>query len=172
MEGQVRSKLLLAASIAALTVAATAEEIRVEDKNVKCTTTENGNQKKVVCIAGDGQGPGPEELEGGPHVVAPGNDVDVQVFNDGKTEKRVVIVRTKMGSDGADENKDGKVSRKEFLARAEKHFAELDRDKNGVLEKDELHPPMPPLPPLPPGVAPLPPVPPVPPVPPAPPAQN
>lgn len=162
--------LVSAAAVAALTVSVAAEEVRVEN-NMKCTTTETGNQKTVICMSGDGPPPG----QSAPQVVVgpPGSDgdVDVQVLNDGTTERRVVIVRNRMGPDSADANKDGKVSRKEFMARAEKHFAELDRNDNGTLEKEELRPPMPPLPPLPPlpgmpPMAPLPPVPPVPPVPP------
>lgn len=163
-----KTQLLLAASaVGLLTASAVAEEVRVERKQV-CT-----------CTMTDGKDGGPAWEQkgeaGGPHVrVIPGGgqgeDVDVQVFKDGGPgEQRVIVIR-RGGADSADENKDGKVSRKEFLARAEKHFAELDRDHNGALEKDEMHPPMPPMPPLPPGVAPMPPVPPVPPVPPAPPA--
>lgn len=174
-----RHHLLLAtASVAVLTMAvAVAEEARVEKKNdMTCTTTESANEKKVVCMSPAGQGAGPTwQNESGNHmmILPPGahsqQDVDVQVLNDGdgKGERRVIIVRTRGGHDSADANKDGRVSRKEFLTRAEKHFAELDQDKNGVLEKDEMHPPMPPLPPMPPvpPVAPLPPVPPVPPAP-------
>lgn len=163
-----KTQVLLAASaVIALTASAAAEEVRVERKQV-CT-----------CTMSDGKDGGPtwdqQGAPGAPHVrVIPGGgqgeDVDVQVFKDGGPgEQRVIVIR-RDGSDSADENKDGKVSRKEFLARAEKHFAELDRDHNGALEKDEMHPPMPPMPPLPPGMAPMPPVPPVPPVPPAPPA--
>ena len=158
-----KAQLLLAASAAVLLAAsAAAEEVRVERKQV-CT-----------CTMTDGKGgqnwEQKSEAPSAPHVVIvpPGGqseDVDVQVFKDGGPgEQRVVVIRRQGGPDGADENKDGKISHKEFLARAEKHFAELDRDHNGTLEKDEMHPPMPPLPP---GVAPMAPVPPVPPVPPA-----
>jgi hypothetical protein len=169
----VKTHLFVAASAFVLTLPAFAgEEVRIE-KSVKCTTTENGNEKKTICTT-DGQGPGPTwHQKDGPQVhVVPGGEqnVDVQVFNhgDGKGENRIVIVR-RHSMDNADANKDGKVSRKEFLARAEKHFAEMDKNGNGSLEGDEMHPPMPPMPP---GVPPLPPVPPVPPVPPAPPVQN
>ena len=165
-----KNHLLLAASaVAVLTAASVAAETRVEKKDgMTCTITESGNEKKVICTSEDG----PTGQNGKPHVVVvpegqgENADVDVTVTTDGKTEKRVVVVRR--GLDGADENKDGKVSRKEFLARAEKHFAELDKNNNGTLEGDELHPPMPPMPPLPPGV-PMLPEPPVPPAPPAPP---
>lgn len=143
------------------------------EKNITCKTIVNGTDTKTACVPGEG--PAWEEKDGAHVMIVPrgghgqgdGDDVDVQVFNDGKTEKRVMIVRTH-NMDSADANKDGKVSRKEFLARAEKHFAEMDKNGNGSLEGDEMRPPMPPMPPM----APMPPVPPVPPVPPAPPAQN
>ncbi len=187
--------LLAVSAIAVLTVAAVAEEGSEKKKNLTCTTTVDGGQTKTICTSddgkmkiekniacktivngaetkttctpGEGHGAATWQQKDGPHVmmVPGGDDVDVQVFNDGKTEKRVMIVRTHGGPGSADANKDGKVSRKEFLARAEKHFAEMDKNGNGSLEGEELHPPMPPMPPLPP-------VPPVPPVPPAPPAQN
>jgi hypothetical protein len=163
----VKTQVLLAASAAmALSAAAIADDVKIEN-GAKCTTTETANQKKVVCIAGDG--PKWDDKSADHVVIAPpgGGDVEVQVFNDGKTEKRIVMVRR--GMDSADENKDGKVTRKEFMARAEKHFGEMDKNKNGALEGEELKPPMPPMPHTP-GVAPLPPVPPVPPAPPAPPA--
>ncbi|MFM9865545.1 MAG: hypothetical protein ACKVRO_18285 [Micropepsaceae bacterium] len=165
-----KTQVLLAASamVVLSAAASAAEEVRVERKQV-CTCTVTDGKGTVVEEKTMGPGGPSWQQKDGPHVViAPereGDDVDVQVFNDGKTEKRVVIVRR--GPDGADENKDGKVSRKEFMTRAEKHFAEMDRDKNGALEKDEMRPPVPPMPALPPGVAPLPPVPPVPPAPPA-----
>lgn len=134
------------------------------EKRINCKTTVDGADAKTTCTPGEGAGPEWQQKDG-PHVmVVPpgghGDDVDVQVFNDGKTEKRVMVVR-RHNMDGADANKDGKVSRKEFLARAEKHFAEMDKNGNGSLEGEELKPPMPPMPPMPP-------VPPVPPVPPAP----
>ncbi len=69
--------------------------------------------------------------------------VDVQVTEDGKQlEKKVVIVRRSM-LEGADTNGDGMISKPEFLAHAEKHFAEMDRDKSGQLSKDEAMPQMP-----------------------------
>jgi hypothetical protein len=100
--------------------------------------------------------------------VAPGDgdsDVNVQVFKHDKGgEQRVVIVRRSY-SDGADTNKDGKVTRKEFIVRAEKHFNELDENKDGALSKEEARPPIPPIPPVP-SIPPLPPMPPTPPAPP------
>ena len=69
--------------------------------------------------------------------------VDVEVTEDGKhVEKKVVIVRRSM-LEGADTNGDGMISKPEFLAHAEKHFAEMDRDKSGQLSKDEAMPQMP-----------------------------
>lgn len=146
-------------------------------KNITCKSMVNGADVKTTCTPGQGADPVWEEKDG-PHVmIVPsngqghGDDVNVQVFNDGKTEKRIMIVRHG-GAESADANKDGKVSRKEFLARAEKHFAEMDKNGNGSLEGEELHPPMPTMPPGMPPLPPVPPVPPVPPAPPAPPAQN
>lgn len=149
----------------------------VEDKQtVTCTTDGKG---PVVCETRTGgadcaHGPGAgekhvvvitDDKKGGPD----GVDVDVQVIDNGKgPEKRVVVVRRSM-HDGADVNKDGMITKREFIAGAEKRFAELDKNKDGVLNKEEATPPMPPLPDIE-GMAPLPPLPPVPPAPPAPPA--
>lgn len=181
--------LLAVSAIALLTVAAVAEE-EPDKKNLTCTTTVDGGETKTTCTSGDGTVKIQKNVTcksmvngadvkttctpGQGHGADPsweqkdGDDVDVQVLSDGKSEKRVVIIRREGGPDAADANKDGKVTRKEFLAKAEKHFDELDRDHNGSLDKDEVHPPLPPLPPLP-GMPPMAPVPPVPPVPPAPP---
>lgn len=38
---------------------------------------------------------------------------------------------------GSDANKDGRVSRREYLARREKAFAELDLNRDGVVSRDE-----------------------------------
>lgn len=146
-------------------------KVKIE-KNITCQTMVNGADVKTTCTPGQrhGEGAAWEQRDGAHVMIVPpggeGDDVDVQVFNDGKTEKRIMIVRAHGGPSGADANKDGKVSRKEFLAHAEKHFAEMDKNGNGSLEGAELRPPMPPMPPMPP----IPPVPPVPPTPPAPPA--
>ncbi len=96
----------------------------------------------------------------------PGGDVNVRVFKDETGNEKHVIVVRRLGRDNADANNDGKVTRKEFLARAEKRFAELDNNNDGSLSKEEAQPPMPPLPPIP-GVPPVPPVPPMPPAPPS-----
>ena len=81
---------------------------------------------------------------GGPHV---------RVFRDGDKE-RVVIIRSKHKRDGADTNGDGRVTHREFITRAEKHFKDLDEDNDGALDEEEAVPgPMPftvPLPPMPP----------------------
>ncbi len=134
---------------------AAAGETRVERKET------------CVCTRDAGAPPGgettwkmeTEDNSGG----GPGEDVNVRVFKDGKGgEKHVVVVR-RVEHGNADANNDGKVSRREFLARAEKRFAELDVNNDGSLSKEEAQRPMPPLPPIP-GMPPLPPVPPVPPV--------
>jgi len=92
---------------------------------------------------------------------------DVQVFRDGD-EHRIVIYRTgKKRHDNADANRDGKITRREFLAKAEERFKKLDADGDGALSEEEAERhPMPLTVPLPP----IPPIPPVPPTPPAPPA--
>lgn len=80
--------------------------------------------------------------------------------------KNIFIYKTQSGVGGdADGNGDGRITRKEFLNKAEAGFKRLDKDGNGILELAELAPPMPPVPPMPPTphIAPLPPVPPVPP---------
>lgn len=97
-----------------------------------------------------------------------GGDVNVQVIrtNEGP-DKKIVIVR-RMAHDSADENKDGMITRREFMKKAETHFAALDENKDGVLSKAEAAPPMPPMPHIP-DMPPIP-APPAPPSPPAPPA--
>ena len=89
------------------------------------------------------------------HMGHPGS-ANVMVLRDGDDE-RVVIVRKhgKRFRDSADQNNDGEVSRREFIRRAEKHFKERDRDRDGKLDADEMGPlqfevPMPPEPPEPP----------------------
>jgi len=96
-------------------------------------------EKTVVCTA-DGPGePRCEITQGG----SGGATADVEVTRDGnKVEKKVIVIRRPL-LDGADANKDGTISKAEFLAQAEKHFAELDRDGNGLLGKDEVMPIMP-----------------------------
>lgn len=96
-------------------------------------------EKTVICTA-DGQAdPRCEITQGG----SGGSTVDVEVTRDGnKVEKKVIVIRRPL-IDGADANKDGNISKAEFLAQAEKHFAELDRDGNGLLGKDEVMPIMP-----------------------------
>jgi hypothetical protein len=175
-------KLLVATAtaIAALQAAQAGEPKKVEHKETVICTSKDGGA--VTCTS---------STDGGPSVVVTktderhviietddnhsedGDDVNVQVMrtDDGK-ERHVVIVRR--GFDDADSNKDGMITKREFVSRAEKHFQELDKNHDGVLSKEEARPPMPPLPPMPtmPPMPPLPPigaVPPVPPVPPPPP---
>lgn len=178
-----KTKLLFATAtaIAALQMAQADEPKKVEHKETVICTAKDGGA--VTCTSStDGGAPVViQQTEGhqviienveGPHGDH-GDDVDVQVTrtDDGK-EHRVVIVR-RGGFDDADSNKDGKISRREFMARAEKHFEEMDKNHDGVLSKEEAKPPMPPLPPMPPmpPVGAVPPVPPPPPPPPPPPAQ-
>jgi hypothetical protein len=106
------------------------------DKGEKKVVVE---EKQVTCVSSGGAAPVCKMVHG--EVV--GETVDVQVTEDGKhVEKKVVIVRRSM-LEGADTNGDGMISKPEFLAHAEKHFAEMDRDKSGQLSKDEAMPQMP-----------------------------
>lgn len=100
-------------------------------------------------------------------------DGDVKVYrhrSGGPGEERMFVYKIRTREDDADTNRDGKITRKEFEKEAQRRFKELDRNNNGVLERDEARPPLPPLPPMPPMPAapaapPAPPVPPVPPMP-------
>lgn len=96
-------------------------------------------EKQVTCTALGGAAPVCKVVEGG----RPGESVEVEVTDDGKrVEKKVVVIRRSM-LEGADTNGDGLISKPEFLAHAERHFSEMDRDKDGQLSKDEATPPMP-----------------------------
>lgn len=140
--------LMVAALV--LAQAASAGETRVERKETCVCTSGAGAEQNWQMDTEDNVGGGP------------GEDVNVRVFKDGKdSEKHVVVVR-RVEHGNADTNKDGKVTRREFLDRAEKHFAELDKNDDGALSKEEAQLPMPPLPPIP-GLPPVPPVPPAPP---------
>jgi EF hand len=71
---------------------------------------------------------------------------------DGDDDEQVVVIRRHDRHDSADENNDGKVTRREFMRRAEKHFKERDKNGDGKLDGKELGPknfnfPMPPPPP-------------------------
>jgi len=106
------------------------------DKSEKRAAVE---EKQVTCVTSGGAAPVCKMVHG--EVV--GETVDVQVTEDGKrVEKKVVIVR-RSTLEGADTNGDGMISKPEFLAHAERHFVEMDRDKSGQLSKDEAMPPMP-----------------------------
>jgi hypothetical protein len=177
-----RTVLAILVGTVAMTGYATAGETRTVTHDIK-------DKKTVICTT-DGKGPVTCETKTGEAAGAPmpgvgerrvvvitddkvghpdGEDVNVQVIDDGTgAKKHVVVVRRSM-HDGADANKDGMISKREFIAGAEKRFAEMDKNKDGVLSKEEATPPMPPLPPIE-GMAPLPPLPPMSPMPPAPPA--
>lgn len=76
---------------------------------------------------------------------------NVMMFKDGGDERVVIIQRHhKHFRDSADEDGDGKVTRREFIRRAEEHFKERDRNGDGKLDGDEttpmfFHAPMPPV---------------------------
>lgn len=171
--------LSLAAAVAASTASAHDKD---KDKVYKV-------ERKKTCVCSfDGEG-GPEGFAVPPPPPPPGappppnaswemqlpdgGDVKVYRHKGGAPgEERMFVYRVRTRDD-ADANKDGRITRKEFTREAERRFNELDRDDNGVLERDEARPPMPPMPPLPPMPAmparpAMPPVPPVPPVPPMP----
>lgn len=66
---------------------------------------------------------------------------NVMMFKDGGDERVVIIQRHgKHFRDSADEDGDGKVTRREFMKRAEKHFKERDRNDDGKLDGDETAP--------------------------------
>lgn len=96
-------------------------------------------EKTVVCT-GDGKGPPSCQItQGGTGQTR----VDVEVSKDGRhVEKKVVVIRRSM-IDDADTDKDGAVSKAEYLAQAEKNFAAMDKDKSGSLSKQETMPEMP-----------------------------
>lgn len=77
---------------------------------------------------------------------------NVMMFRDGGDERFVIIQRHgNHFRDSADEDGDGKVTRREFMRRAEEHFKERDRNDDGKLDGDEMsplffHAPMPPVP--------------------------
>ena len=106
------------------------------DKGEKKVVVE---EKQVTCVTSGGAAPVCKMDRG--EII--GETVDVEVTKDGtRVEKRVVVVRRSM-LEGADTNGDGMISKLEFLAHAEKHFAEMDRDNSGQLSKDEAMPQMP-----------------------------
>ena len=116
-----------------------------EKQTITCTSEGAGpvvlNEKDGHAIVVHKERHG-EGHEGGAHVVvqtdddfgAQGDDVNVQVIKtEGGPDKKIVIVR-RMAHDNADENKDGMVTRREFMKKAEAHFAALlqgQADKGG-----------------------------------------
>ena len=89
----------------------------------------------------------------------PPGSPEVHVFRrhgDGDDDERIFIYRTlRDHHDGADANKDGKVTKREFMDRAEKRFKDRDKNNDGTLDKGETMPepftmPVPPMPPEPP----------------------
>lgn len=97
-------------------------------------------EEKTVLCTGDGKAPPScKVMQGGSGQTT----VDVEVTQSGKKiDKKVIVIRRPL-LDDADSDKDGMVSRAEFLAHAEKHFAEMDRDKSGTLSREEAMPDMP-----------------------------
>jgi hypothetical protein len=94
-------------------------------------------------------------------VPPPGAHVQVYRYRHGDGERDMVYRIVREHRDSADANRDGKITHREYMERAEKHFKERDRNGDGVLDESEaaVLPFVTPLPPLPP----IPPAPPVPP---------
>jgi hypothetical protein len=70
-----------------------------------------------------------------------GDGQNVMVFGDGGQGEQVIVIRRHdRMHDSADANKDGKVTRREFLDRAERHFKERDKNGDGRLDDSELAP--------------------------------
>jgi hypothetical protein len=106
------------------------KKVVVEEKTVVCTDDDKGQTFCKVTKDGPGQAR---------------VDVDVDVRQDGRrVEKKVVVIRRSV-IDDADADKDGVVSKAEYLAQAEKNFVALDKDKSGSLSKEEAMPEMPPV---------------------------
>jgi hypothetical protein len=106
------------------------KKVVVEEKTVVCTDDDKGQTFCKVTKDGPGQAR---------------VDVDVDVRQDGRrVEKKVVVIRRSV-IDDADADKDGVVSKVEYLAQAEKNFVALDKDKSGSLSKEEAMPEMPPV---------------------------
>ena len=162
-------RILLLAG-AALAVAATAnakEKIKHKEKHVErtCVCSMSGPGGHEVMVAPVPPAP---EVPGLPphskwHMELPHHPGGPQVYafrGDGDhDEDRVIVIRkNKRFRDSADANEDGKVTRREFLKRAEKHYKERDRNGDGELDESELEhwdfavprPPRPPAPPAPP----------------------
>lgn len=138
-----RVRVLLAASAAVvLTASAGAGETRIE--------------RSQTCVCTSGQGPhAMPPIPPVPPVpptppvppVPPGaswqgmNGQNVTVFGDGGHGEQVIVIRRQERMhDSADANKDGRVTRREFLDRAEKHFKERDKNGDGKLDESELAP--------------------------------
>jgi hypothetical protein len=104
------------------------KKVVVEEKTVVCTDDDKGQTFCKVTKDGPGQA-----------------RVDVDVRQDGhRVEKKVVVIRRSV-IDDADADKDGVVSKAEYLAQAEKNFVALDKDKSGSLSKEEAMPATPPV---------------------------
>ncbi len=115
--------------------AVTREEFRALHDRMFARLDKDGDGR----LAGDefrhrSKGPGGEEIEietggpGGGHHGGPAHH--------GGGERDVRIVRH--GPGNLDANKDGKVSFEEFAGPMREHFQEMDRNRSGFLEEDEL----------------------------------
>ncbi|MGZ8363396.1 MAG: hypothetical protein ACXWVJ_07740 [Caulobacteraceae bacterium] len=80
--------------------------------------------KEVPCGTMDHGGPGMHMMEHGPGMGGPGH--------------HGFMMRMHGGPEGLDANKDGRVTFEEFAAPMREHFNELDKNKSGALEKDEM----------------------------------
>ena len=161
--------LLAAAALNAVAgiSAASAHERKIE-RDRTCVCTWNSADDRVAPMPPEPPLPPlpptpPTAPEGYWEMPVPPPGAHVQVFRHRtrEGESNVIYRVVREHRDGADANADHKITHREFMERAEKHFKERDKNGDGVLDESEME--------VMPFVAPLPPLPPIPPVPPVPP---
>jgi hypothetical protein len=100
------------------------KEVIVEEKTVTCTA--EGDAAPVCKVTKSGPG-----------------GTSVEAVEGGKPVDKKIIVMRRHRLEGADTDGNGTISKAEFLAHAEKHFTEMDKNKNGELSKEESMPSLP-----------------------------
>jgi len=133
---------MLFGAAAALTVAgaavAAAKEVRIERSHTCVCTGEPGSVPPVAPVP-----PIPPMPPGAHWQMEMQNSGEPNVYTfrqDGDGDEQVIIIRRHESHDSADENNDGKVTRREFMKRAEQHFKERDKNGDGKLDGKELAP--------------------------------